>query len=105
MHDNGIMIGISVEGGAVIEDPSNLADVKTDVRERAGASVSSNDAIPVSSTSTVLLVDWSINDDLSGNYTVPIASTSAVFFIDGGLVSNDLTFGEKEDGGERIHLF
>jgi hypothetical protein len=85
--------------------PSNLADVKTVVRERAGASVLSNDAIPVPSTSTGLLVDWGINNDLSRHYTVPIASTSAGFFIDGGLVSDDLAFGEKEDCGERIHLF
>jgi hypothetical protein len=84
--------------------PSNLADVKTDVRERAGASVSSNDAIPISRTSSRLLVDWVVNNDLSRNNTVPIAGTSGGFFIDGGLDGDVLAFGEKEDGGEGIHL-
>jgi hypothetical protein len=119
------MIDVSGEGGAVIEDPAihkivvsgnsklrmaikltfKFSRCKTYVRQRASASVSSNDAIPISSTSSSLLIDWDINNDLPRNYTVPIASTSSGFFVDGGLDSDVLAFGEKEDGGERIHLF
>ena len=74
-------------------------------RKHASASISSNNAIPVSSTSSSLLIDWDINNDLPRNYTIPITSTSSGFFIDGGLDSDVLAFGAKEDGGERIHLF
>ena len=68
-------------------------------------SVSSDDTIPVASTPSRLLVDWGIDNDLSGNNAVPIACTSGSFFIDGGLGSDVLAFDEEEDGGERIHLF
>ena len=74
-------------------------------RTRKYASVSSNDAIPVASTSSRLLVNWGIDNDLSRDNAVPIACTSGSFFIDGGFDSDILAFGEKEDGGEGIHLF